>query len=243
MLKIAICDDENVIINEVEELLFDISRQHNIRMDIDAFYNGQELEKEILKGTRYDLIYMDIEMQDGDGITSAGNIRKVDENAMLIYISAYDKYVLELFRLNVFAFLKKPIEKEAFRKTFFEVHQKICNKLFFFTFTSNGQEHRIPCKDILYFESRGRKVNVYCLDDKVEEFYGKLSDVEDKLSKSKIPFLRIHQSYLVNFLLIRARSKSGVTLANGKRLAVSAGTQKKFARKYSDLLGGEIDAR
>ena len=222
MLKIAICDDENVIINEIEGLLSDISKQHNIRMDIDAFYSGQELEKEVLRGTRYDLIYMDIEMENGNGIASAGNIRKVDENAMLIYVSAYDKYVLELFRLDVFAFLKKPIDKELFIKTFLEVHEKICNKVFFFTYSSNGREYRIPCKDILY---------------------GKLSDVEGKLSKGKIPFLRIHQSYLVNFLLIRTRSRSGVTLANGKTLAISAATQKKFARRYSDLLGGEIDAR
>lgn len=243
MLKIAICDDENVIINEIEGLLSDISKQHNIRMDIDAFYSGQELEKEVLRGTRYDLIYMDIEMENGNGIASAGNIRKVGENAMLIYVSAYDKYVLELFRLDVFAFLKKPIDKELFIKTFLEVHEKICNKVFFFTYSSNGREYRIPCKDILYFESNGRKVNVYCLDGSVEEFYGKLSDVEGKLSKGKIPFLRIHQSYLVNFLLIRTRSRSGVTLANGKTLAISAATQKKFARRYSDLLGGEIDAR
>lgn len=243
MLKIAICDDENAIINEIENLLFDVSKQHSIQVDIDAFYSGQTLEKEVLRGTRYDLIYMDIEMEKGNGIASAGNIRKVDENVMLIYVSAYDKYVLELFRLDVFVFLKKPIDKKLFTKAFLEVNKKICNKVFFFTFSSNGEEYKIPCKDILYFESSGRKVNVYCLDGSVEEFYGKLSDVEEKISKGKIPFLRIHQSYLVNFLLIRSRSRSGVTLANGKTLAISAGTQRKFARRYSDLLGGEIDAR
>mgnify|MGYP007025345278 CR=1 FL=1 len=59
---------------------------------------------------------------------------------MLIYVSAYDKYVLELFRLDVFAFLKKPIDKKLFTKAFLEVNKKICNKVFFFTFSSNGEE-------------------------------------------------------------------------------------------------------
>jgi len=48
-------------------------------------------------------------MENGDGITTAKNIRKTDENVLLIYVSGYDKYIMELFRLDVFAFIKKPI--------------------------------------------------------------------------------------------------------------------------------------
>lgn len=243
MLKIAICDDENVIVNEMEKILFDIGKKHKIQMDIDAFYSGQTLEKEVLLGTKYDLIYMDIEMKNGDGIATAGNIRKMDENFMLIYVSAYDKYALELFRLDVFAFIKKPIAPEAFVKTFLEVYQKICNKVFFFTFHYKNEEYKIPCKDILYFESNGRKINVYYLDGRVDKFYGKLSEVEEKVSKGKIHFLRIHQSYLVNFLMIRTRSKTVITLVNDKKLTISEDRQRKFAREYSDLLGGEIAAK
>ncbi len=48
-------------------------------------------------------------MKGGDGITAAENIRKVDDNVLLIYVSGYDKYMMELFRLDVFGFIKNPI--------------------------------------------------------------------------------------------------------------------------------------
>lgn len=100
MIKIAICDDENVIVNQIENLVVRISSMEGIPVDIDAFYCGETLEKEILLGAFYDLIFLDIQMQKGDGITTAKNIRKMDENVLLIYVSSYDKYMMELFRLD-----------------------------------------------------------------------------------------------------------------------------------------------
>ena len=51
--------------------------------------------------------FLDIQMKGGDGITAAENIRKVDDNVLLIYVSGYDKYMMELFRLDVFGFIKE----------------------------------------------------------------------------------------------------------------------------------------
>ena len=57
----------------------------------------------------------------------------------------------------------------------------------------------------------------------------------------KIPFLRIHQSYLVNYHHISARSKTEVKLTDGTKLPVSEERQKAFSNSYSRLLGSEID--
>lgn len=104
MLNIAVS-------NQIEALLTNVSRRENIPIETDVFYSGHALSEQILSWKRYDLIYLDIEMEGGDGIATAKSIRKTDENALLIYVSAYDKYMMELFSLDVFAFIKKPIEK------------------------------------------------------------------------------------------------------------------------------------
>lgn len=241
MIKIAICDDENTIVNKIEQILLRICRQRNIDVDIDIFYSGTALEKEVVGGTRYDLIYMDIEMKNGNGIEAATNIRKVDENVMLIYVSAYDRYALELFRLDVFSFIKKPMVEEKFVGTFLEAYDRMVGRMVYFTFRNRREEYKIPCRDILYFASIGRKISVIHRDGTIDEYYGKLSEVEEKVSGGKIPFLRIHQSYLINFLWVKSRTKSEVTLINGTRLMISEDRQKTFVREYSDLLGGEID--
>lgn len=241
MIKVAVCDDENVIVAQMESIILDLCSRENIPVDIDVFYNGESLEKEIRKGTKYDLIYLDIQMENGDGITTARNVRKTDENVLLIYVSGFDKYMMDLFRLDVFAFIKKPIETEPFENTFLDANRKICNQKFYFPFHYKNQESKIPCVDIMYFESQARKISIHVRNGDVEMFNGKLSEVESWVARGKIPFLRIHQSYLVNYHHIKSRSKKEVTLIDGTKLPVSEDRQKNFSMQYSRLLGGEID--
>ena len=93
----------------------------------------------------------------------------------------------------------------------------------------------------MYFESKGRQISVYVRNDDVYVFNGKLSEVEKRLDEGKIPFLRIHQSYLVNYLLIKSRTKSNITLINGINLPISEDRQKEFGKEYGRLLRGEIN--
>ncbi|MDE7322418.1 MAG: LytTR family DNA-binding domain-containing protein [Lachnospiraceae bacterium] len=240
MIKVAICDDENRIASQIENLILSICMKENIIVDTDVFYCGKSLEKEIVNGTMYDLIYFDIQMKDGDGITTAKSIRRMDENVILIYVSGYDSYVMELFRLDVFAFIKKPIDPKLFTDVFLDACRKIGNKKFYFIYHYKNNEYKIPCIDILYFESRGHKINIHTRNGAVEVFNGKLSDTQTQISRGKIPFLRTHQSFLVNYHHIKSRSKTDVTLTTGTRLPISEDRQKTFGEQYSKLLGDEV---
>lgn len=241
MIKIAVCDNDYILTTEIEDILYGICIEKSIQVDIDVFYSGIELEKELVRGERYDLLYLDIHMKNGDGITVAKKLRTLDENAIIVFVSSYDKYMMELFRLDVFAFIKKPLDKESFSNIFLEAYRKICNKNFYFVFHYRNEEFKIPCKEILYFESRGRQITVHIRSGENRIFNGKLSDVEEKLSVGKVPFLRIHQSFLVNYHLIKARTKTRVTLVTDENLPISEERQKEFIREYGLLLGGEIN--
>lgn len=72
-------------------------------------------------------------------------------------------------------------------------------------------------------------------------FNGKLSDVEKKLENGKIPFLRIHQSYLVNYFLVKIKTKTEVTMINGVKLPISEDRKRVFNAEYGKLLRGELD--
>lgn len=242
MIQIAVCDDEKVIASQIENILLEVCEEEGIPADVDIFYSGEELEKELSKGTRYDLFYLDIQMKCESGITAAEHIRKTDKSAVFIFVSGYAQYAMELYRLDVFAFVKKPVQKTAFRDIFLEANQKICDKKCYFTFRYRNREYKVPCMEILYFESRARKIIVCLQSGETEIFNGKLSDVETSLSKGKVPFLRIHQSYLVNYHFIRARSRTEVMLVNGLKLPISEERQKEFGRTYRKMLGRDIGA-
>lgn len=143
MLNIAICDDDDLIAHQIESVLHNIGDEENVKIDTDVFYSGNDLVREISSGKKFDLIYMDIQMENGDGITAAKNIRKKDEDAMIIFISSYDRYVMELFRLDVFSFIRKPIDRDLFAQIFLEANQRICSRNHFFSFKYKSQEYKV----------------------------------------------------------------------------------------------------
>lgn len=241
MLTIAVCDDENTIAGQIETLLYDLSEKHGIPIETDVFCSGSQLERQIFAGKKYDLIYLDIEMESGDGISTAETLRKKDENALLVFVSGYEKYMMELFRLDVLAFVKKPLDRVRFENIFLDAHRRICKQRFYFTYHYKNAEYKTPCMDILYFESEGRKIKIHLKSGSLESFNGKLSDVEKQLNDGKIPFLRIHKSYFVNYHYIKARVKTEVILTDGTKLPVSRDIGPRFGAQYTRLLGGEID--
>lgn len=236
MIEVAICDDENSIVNQIEIMIHNIRNERNFLVTIDVFFSGTALDSAILKGAKYDLIYLDLQIEGEDGITVARNIRGRDENVSIVFVSGYDKYWLESLQLDVVTFLRKPIQQLEFEKIFLKAHQKICKQNYYFTFQYKGADYKIPCKEVIYFESSGRHIKIYIRSQEIVIFNGKLSDVMTKLIEGKIPFLRIHQSYLVNYYFIRTKSKSEVNLINGEKLPISEERQKDFARNYDKVL-------
>lgn len=240
MLKIAICDDEVLIVKDIEKRLSDICFSKNIEMQIQSFYNGYELENAITGGMRYDIIYMDIRMDEESGITVAENIRKKDENVIFIYVSGYEEYMIDLFHLDVFAFIRKPIDGNRFETLFMDAYEKASSKAVYFSFKYKSDEYKILCKDILYFESKGRILKIFIRSGETLKFNGKLSQIEERLQDSKIPFLRIHQSFLVNYHYIKSRSKTCVKMSDGTQLSISEDRKKAFEEGYGRLLEYEI---
>ena len=102
MLRIAICDDDSKFTGEIEALVFQESQKLGIRVETEVFSDGKNLLKSIQDGENYQLIFIDIEMEQVDGITAARHIREIDRTVLLIYVSGYDKYLKELFEVEPF---------------------------------------------------------------------------------------------------------------------------------------------
>jgi DNA-binding LytR/AlgR family response regulator len=239
MIKVAICSDKVTAAGGIEKLVFDLCKTKGIPAETEVFYDENTLKQEIEKGTRYDLLYLNFLMENQRGVITAGKIRKLDENVLILYISECDKHMIELFRFDVFAFIKRPVDSQTFGELFLEANRRVCKNNFYFMFRYKGEEYKLPCKEILYFESAGKKIRVNLMNGDAEIFVGKLSDVAERLGNGKIPFLRIHQSYLVNYYWIRARSKTEVTLCNGTKLPISGERKKNFSFIYDMLLKEE----
>lgn len=235
MFNIAICDDSLPTTTEIESLLLSLSNKIHIALNIDVFFDGTTLCNSLNQGEIYDLIYLDIEMKNLDGIQAAHLIRNSNHHSLIIYISAYETYYKQLFEVEAFRFLSKPIDRKLFEKYFFAAYKKLNLKNEFFTFTFNQKIYRIPFSDIIYIESKGRNIIVHTRHDDYRHI-GKLNVIESNLFENNINFLRIHQSFLINPYYIRSICLSNVTLFPDINLQVSTKYQPKVQLQYLHML-------
>ncbi|MBE5856840.1 MAG: response regulator transcription factor [Lachnospiraceae bacterium] len=239
MISIAICDDDLVFASGIETLVIRTARERCTEVSTDVYSDGNDLWKGIAAGSKYDIIYLDIEMDCLNGIDVAKKIREKDNNVILIYVSSYENYFIDLFEVEPFRFIKKPIDVGIFKNYFVKACERVMQSDAYFEYQFNKVLCRELLKNIIFFESMGRTIFIHSTDG-TATFYGKLNQVEKQLSESRIPFLRIHQSYLVNHRYIKNISFSCLTLAGGVKLQISEGRQRAIRSKYNELMREEF---
>ena len=99
-MKIAVCDDDRLLTGEIDGQLQKIREKTGISFETDIFFDGETLWEAIEKNVSYDIVYLDIEMKNMDGITVARKIRDRDPYAILIFVSSYDSYYEQLFEVE-----------------------------------------------------------------------------------------------------------------------------------------------
>lgn len=230
MLNIAICDDDINLTGKLETLLYKIAKKNFIHIETEVFLDGEQLESAVEQNAYFDIIFLDIEMQRKDGITAARRIREVDRNVLIIYVTSHDSYMQESFSVRPFRFLVKPVG-EKILETYFKAYEEISTYDSYFRYSNQRIERKTLIRDILYFESHRRKIHIVT-EKEIFEFYGKLNEIEERLKDNKATFLRVHQSYLVNYKHIEGLAYDFVIMDNGKRLSISEDRRKLISKEY-----------
>ncbi|MFA9424472.1 MAG: LytR/AlgR family response regulator transcription factor, partial [Sedimentibacter sp.] len=167
MLRIAICDDEKVICQQIEDILADISENINEKFEIELFYSGEELCEYLFEGNSYDLIFLDIELCEMNGVEVGRKIREEmnDESTQIVYVSGKESYAMDLFEVRPLNFLVKPANRDKIELVVIKAIKLFGNKNHFFEYKNNNINFSVPLGNILYFESDGRKVNIVLIDE------------------------------------------------------------------------------
>lgn len=224
MLKIAICDDDIQYLEYEKMLVEQFMRKHNLNYLIVKFSSGIELVKELNIGKRFDVIFLDVEMEGQNGLNTAGKIRLLDSRVYIVFVTAFISYSLDGYGFNAFRYILK--EHSSLEQTLdrciedIVMNMGIGREKIEFQFRE-GAMSLLP-EDIIYIESMGHLVN-FILQGKEKEIirtrYDRLDEIEKKLEQFK--FCRIHKSYLINMRYIDNLEHYQVQLKNGKTLGVT----------------------
>lgn len=235
-MRIAICDDNKAVTGDIDSMLQKIKKEEKIEMEVDVFFGGTGLWEQIQRTGAYDLIYLDIEMEDMDGLTVARKIREKDPYTILIFVSAYDSYFRQLFEVEPFRFLDKPLDEKIFRDYFLLAYKRISTQNTRYAFRFEKRIYQLPLREIVYFESNLRLIYLHG-KEREYRFYGKLNQVQEQMENMSRYFIRIHRSYLVNYYHITYMNGKTVELFNGETLPVSKDYKDRALSRYLELLG------
>lgn len=234
MLNIAICDDDIQVTGRMDMLLQEIAKRNFIDVEIEVFWDGKTLANAVAEGTYFDMIYLDIEMDKEDGISAAKRIRVHDRNVLIIYVTSHENHMLESFSIRPFRFLVKPVSEKQFETCFKAAYEEVSCEDSYFRYSYQRVNRKVLVREILYFESNKRKVFIVTEKDTFV-VYGKLNEIEYSLKKSKVPFLRVHQSYLVNYKHVEGQAYDFVVMDNGKKISISEDRRKLIGEQYCSM--------
>ena len=227
MFKIAICDDVPSVCSDLKAMIMDMKNDLICKeITIDTFYSGEALIDNIKEENLYDLIFLDIELGKINGVEVGHIIRKQMEDYVtkIIYISSKDIYDRQLFDVQPLHFLKKPIDS---KKVFDDIQlaMKISEKENRnFEFKSFRNTIKVPYRDILYFESRGRKV--FLMGTKSNyTFYGNINSLEEVLPKF---FIHPNRSYFVNYEFVTCFKFEELIMTDGSVIPISRNKRKEI---------------
>jgi two-component system, LytTR family, response regulator LytT len=227
MLILGICDDVQTEILDIKKLISLYNLNKGIEINILAFESGEALEDYCTFGNPVvDIIFLDIYMHGKNGIETAEFLRNHHWDSKIIFITSSTEHALESFKVYPFYYLTKPVSSEIFNSVFEKALKTLdTDKQKVFTIKTGSVVQTYLFKDILYFESLERTINLYLSQGGEFSFYSKLDDIEDQLKDKR--FIRCHKSFYVNMDFILSVENYSFQLTNKVLLPI---TQKNFPK-------------
>jgi len=238
-----IIDDEKDARNSLQTRINKYFKEFNVLACLPSAKDGIIAIKEL----KPDLVFLDIEMPKANGFTVLDAFTNPEFE--VIFITAHENYTLKAIKVNTLDYLLKPVDQEELEKAILKFKNKISKtkkeiKLFS---TDENQNHKllIPCsygfdfiniKDIIYCKADRNYTNIKLINNEEKTISKTIKEFEKQLSEHH--FIRIHQSFLINFRHIGSYRKTrggSVIMSNNDELSVSAAKKEKFLNFFNKV--------
>ena len=232
MIKVAIVEDISEDSRILQEYLHQYEKENGETFEINVFSDGDEIVDKYKPV--YDLIFMDIEMKFMNGMSAAEEIRKIDTEVVIMFVTNTPQYAVRGYEVEAFDYILKPVSYFAFSQRLSRAiarMKKRESKLL--AINLKGGVFRLEVSDIFYIESRGHDIIYYTASGEYVTS-GTMREIEEKMLPMN--FFRGNKGYLINLAHVDG-VKDNCAIVKDKLLPLSRGRRKEFMESLAAYWG------
>lgn len=221
MYQAAIVEDERLVREYLRDSFVSGFQEKNILVAFDLFESGASFLDMFEEHYHYDIIFLDIEMPQMDGITLCRRIRQLSPNALVIFISNREELVFQSFEVQPFRFIRKSQFQDFLPNLIDALIEKLneqSKKQIQFVEPLSGDIFSFDVQQILYVEAQKKDCRIVTTTESTLIHY-KFMDMEERLTKEA--FIKVHRSYLVNCKYIFYIGKDSLVLTTKEEIPMS----------------------
>lgn len=232
-MKLAIVDDEKTAVDLLKKYIKRFEEENKFDINVSVFYNPNDFL--INYSNDYGLVLMDIEMPGLNGIETAKELRRIDNNVVLIFITNMMQYAINGYEVEAIDFVLKPLSYEDFvlkmQKALRYVSRNKDKKI-----TINTQDSIINLyiSDIYYIEVNKHYL-LYHTTNGVYTTRGVMKNIAETLEEYN--FVRSNHCYLINLKYIQSIN-GNIVRVSGKDLSISRNKKNELMMKFTKYIGG-----
>lgn len=224
-MRIAVCDDEKFYFDELNLLFNEYSNMIGDILCATYFSSGKAL---LSSPIEFDIVFMDYQMEDLDGLETARILRTKNTNIAIIFLTNFPKVVFRSFEVKTFRFLVKPVKKEELFEALTSYIQSV-NRDKFLSIRTNDGTYKFHLSEIIYIEAQGKRSIIRTVSQSFNcSKY--LKEIEKMLPTDR--FMRTHKSCIVSFFHIRNHDNFNIYFENGERAPISKRYLSTFKKAF-----------
>ena len=233
MYHIAIVEDEKEFSTQLEKYLEQYQEENNVRLKVSVFQDGAEILEDYKK--IYDVILLDIEMPRLNGMDAAEQIREMDTEVTLMFITNMASYAINGYAVGALDFVMKPINYYTFSmkmtRALKRVKQKDVEQILL---TLPDGVKKIEINQIQFIEVQNRMLCYHTTEGDFE-LRGTMQSVEKTMEP--YPFVKCNHWYMVNLKHVKEVRKN-IAIVGNHELEISRRNKTAFLKALTDYMGG-----
>ncbi len=223
--NVAVCDDSAADRQYILRMLAEWAENSGHSVVVSEFSSSEEFLFHYEDKKEYDILLLDVEMGEMDGVALAKRLRRENETVQIIFITGYSDYIAEGYEVAALHYLMKPVKQEKLWAVLGRAVEKIKKNEAALYLESGGDMFCIPLYQIRYVEVQHNYITVHGKTDVTVK--KTLSELEEALNED---FFRVGRSFIVNLRCISRVTKTDIVLSDGTLVPLPRGAYEKVNR-------------